>query len=267
MVKRSIAFRKIQRNKSVKNNRSATPETIEEGKLHFYDYEKTHFRGITFSKNEKEISKIMCTEKIVCHKMPFQRTKKLTPEQQKKHLQRYLATISNPAMREYIKFRFHQLTFKIEKNENPWVIFSLDDGISDQQIKDLTNPELKNIKVALNMEGLMSYGYYLYEMMLPGFVKKLSDLTKSTIKDCDLGELIFGGKKKLANLREMFHNLKRTIGMKNIFIIANNYEWYQVKHICNLFSCMFDMNFCENNFRISTDKNKVYDIVTKLAYS
>ena len=259
--------RKTKERRRVRNNQSRKKEQTNDTKLHFYDYDESSFKGVTFTGNEEDVTKIMCTGNVICHKMPYHRKNKFTPAQLTKHMQRYVAAVSNPAMKEYIRFRHHQLTFQIAKNEELYPFFYLDDGITEKQLNDLSDPMLRNVKVVLSMEGMMSYGNYLYEMLLPGFVAKLSRVTKSNITDCDLGELIFGGKKKVAALRKMFHNLKNTIGLKNVYIITRNYYWYNPKHICQLFNCTFDIHFFETNLFVPEEKEKPYDFIKKLAFT
>ena len=71
MVKSKTAKKSNKRNKlnKIKNKTKKIEKISNKDKVfHFFDDHIGWMKGITFSKDEKKIESIMCTNNIVCHK-------------------------------------------------------------------------------------------------------------------------------------------------------------------------------------------------------
>ena len=61
--------------------------------FHFFDDHSGWMKGITFSKDEKKIESIMCTNNIVCHKVPNPNNDTISEKKYKYLLNNYISKI------------------------------------------------------------------------------------------------------------------------------------------------------------------------------
>jgi hypothetical protein len=236
--------------------------------IHFFDdnngYDKNgFFSGITFKKNK--IETIMCTGNIVCHKVPNPNNNLISKKKYYELINKYVARITNPNMRNYIK---HEIQNMIEYNptgkDKYWAWYDVECGLTKEQIYFLKNPDLKDIIVCFDMDATLHQTSGIEKYRTSEFIKILSNLTKSKITYDDLGELYFGGKKRLDSIKEMFTNLNNTIGMQNVYVITANQTTSIPEILPDLYSKLFNVKFLRKNVRQSNKEMSKFDIIKEI---
>ena len=235
--------------------------------FHFFDDYIGFMKGITFSKDEKKIESIMCTNNIVCHKTKNQQDN-IGKKRYNELLNKYISKISNKNMANYIKIQYnHDIQYNIDKKKN--IYNSYYDpycGLTDDQIHFLLNPNLKDIVVGFDMDSTLHQTAGFTNKPLNIFIKNISILTKSKITLNDVGEYYFGGKERLQKIKEVFQNLNKTIGMQNVYVITANPGSLVPVIIPYLYSKLFNIKFLKSNVKVSSnDKNiSKYDIIKEI---
>jgi hypothetical protein len=228
-------------------------------KFHFYDDQQFRFTGVTFS-DDGDITGMMCTGDIVCHKIKQQYESTFSPSEIDRKLNVYLSKISNPGMREFIRYR-HMYLSDSDKPNARFAYFSADVGMTDRDIYPLCDPNLRDVVIGFDMDGTLHQLGYFTNVPTKELVSMLSRLTKTRITYNDVGEMYFGGKERLAKFRVMFQNLAKTIGLRNVYIITANPSTKLKQILPDLYSTIFRINFPPGNVRVCTDTLTKYDII------
>ena len=231
--------------------------------FHFYDDLRHNFEGVTLS-TDNTISDMMCTGNIVCHKVKGTWDQETyTPQEVQSHLRRYMARMSNPAMRRYMAY-IHQYwsTRDRFKPDELLPYFAVDIGMSDKDIKDMSNPTLRNAVVGFDMDlTLHQFGYFV-SIPLNDFTAMISKLTGAKITNDDIGELYFGGHQRFAKCKAMFQNLAKTIGMKNVYVITSNPSPMLDEILPEMYSKLFHVRFMKGNVKATKKLGKSkYEII------
>ena len=241
--------RKRNRSKSVKRVPvvKRVPPTF-----HFYDDLRHNFEGVTLSK-DSTISEIMCTGNIMCHKVKGTHDKAMyTPKEVLNHLRKYVARMSNPAMRRYIAY-IHQ-NWSASDNFKPEELvpyFITDVGITDKDIEQMSDPTLRNAIVGFDMDlTLHQFGYFT-NLPLNRLAAMIGKLTDANISYDDVGELYFGGRERFEKCRTMFQNLAKTIGMKNVYVITSNSSPVVDENLPDMYSKLFHVRFVQGNVKVT----------------
>ena len=235
--------------------------------FHFFDDHSGWMEGITFSKDEKKIESIMCTNNIVCHKTKNQEDN-IGKKRYNELLNKYISKISNKNMANYIKINYNdKINYNINKKNN--IYNSYYDpycGLTDDQIHFLLNPNLKDIVIGFDMDVTLHQTAGFTNKPLKIFMKNISELTKSKITINDIGEYYFGGKERLQKMKEVFQNLNKTITMQNVYIITANQGSLVPVIIPYLYSKLFNIKFLKSNVKVSNNKKKIskYDIIKEI---
>ena len=230
--------------------------------VHYYDHHENSFQGLTFNEDGKSIKNIMCTGNIVCHKVATHRARKFTRAETAKHVKNYLCKISNPAMRDYIRFRQFMLEFRTESTDPlNYPYFYLDDGFSAEDYYDLMNPNIKNCRYVFNFDTLIYFAYHFSHMIKKDFVERLSALLHTKITYEDLGEMLFGGKDNLSKLKQVFKNLDHTVGLQNVYLLIKNEFWLDRDKLWYMICRIFDAKFVKDNLKVKTDQHGRYAII------
>lgn len=234
---------------------------VKHRKLHFYDDQQFRFDGVTFS-DEGDITNMMCTGDIVCHKIK-QYESPFSQSEIDRKLNMYLSKISNPGMRDFIRYRHMYLSDSDRPNER-FAYFNTDVGMTDSDIYPLCDPNLRDVVVAFDMDGTLHQLGYFTNSPTTELVSMLSRLTKTRITCDDIGEMYFGGKERLNKFRVMFQNLAKTIGLRNVYIITANPSTKLKQILPDLYSKIFRINFLPGNVRVCSDTLTKYDIIKQI---
>ena len=255
--------KKKETRKNKENNNTKKKENNKDKIFHFYDDHIGWMKGITFSKDEKKIESIMCTNNIVCHKVPNLNNYIITEKKYKYLLNKYISRISNKNMRKYIEIDSdNSIVYNSNKKKNSYSInYNVECGLTDEQIHFLLNPNLKDIIIGFDMDGTLHQTLVFINKPLKIFMKNISILTKSKITINDIGEYYFGGKERLQKIKEVFQNLNKTIGMQNVYIITANPSSLIPTIIPYLYSKLFNIKFLKSNVKVVNDNNSKYDII------
>jgi len=234
--------------------------------FHFFDDHSGWMKGITFSKDEKKIESIMCTNNIVCHKVPNPNNDIITEKKYKYLLNKYISRISNKNMRKYIEINSdNNIVYNINKKKNSYSMFyDVECGLTDDQIHFLLNPNLKDIIIGFDMDATLHQTVGFTNKPLKIFMKNISILTRSKITINDIGEYYFGGKERLQKIKEVFQNLNKTIGMKNVYIITANQASLVPTILPYLYSKLFNIKFLKSNVKVTNNNNTKYAIINKI---
>jgi hypothetical protein len=243
----------------MKTRKSKPRKTVR--KLHFYDDQEFRFNGVTFS-DKGDITSMMCTGDIVCHKIKQYETTYSQSEIDRK-LNMYLAKISNPGMRDFIRYR-HMYFSDSDKPKERYAYFNPDVGMTDRDIYPLCDPNLRDVVVAFDMDGTLHQLGYFTNSPAEELASMLSRLTKTRITHDDIGEMYFGGKERLSKFRAMFQNLAKTIGLRNVYVVTANPSTKLKQILPDLYSKIFRINFPPGNVRVSTDALSKYDIIKQI---
>ena len=181
MVKSKTAKKSNKRNKLNKiKNKTKKIEKIEkisnkDKVFHFFDDHIGWMKGITFSKDEKKIESIMCTNNIVCHKVPNPNNDTITEKKYKYLLNKYISKISNKNMRKYIEIDSNDsIVYNINKKKNSYSIFyDVECGLTDDQIHFLLNPNLKDIIIGFDMDSTLHQTAGFVRKPLKIFIKNM----------------------------------------------------------------------------------------------
>ena len=270
MVKSKTAKKSNKKNKlnKTKNKTKKIEKISNKDKVfHFFDDDSGWMRGITFSKDEKKIETIMCTNNIVCHKTKNQEDN-IGKKRYYNLLNKYISKISNKNMANFIKIKYNdQVEYNINEKNNIYnSFFDPYSGLTDDQIHFLLNPNLKDIVIGFDMDSTLHQTAGFTNKPLKIFMKNISELTKSKITLNDVGEYYFGGKERLQKIKEVFQNLNKTIGMQNVYIITANQGSFVPVIIPYLYSKLFNIKFLKSNVKVSNnDKNiSKYDIIKEI---
>ena len=272
MVKSKTAKKSNKRNKLNKANKTKKIEKIKkisnkDKNFHFFDDNSGWMTGITFSKDEKKIESIMCTNNIVCHKTKNQQDN-IGKKRYNELLNKYISKITNKNMANYIKIQHnHEIQYNIDKKKNIYNSFyDPYSGLTDDQIHFLLNPNLKDIVIGFDMDSTLHQTTGFTNKPLKIFIKNISELTKSKISINDVGEYYFGGKERLQKIKEVFQNLNKTIGMQNVYIITANHGSLVPIIIPYLYSKLFNIKFLKSNVKVSNNNKNIskYDIIKEI---
>ena len=185
----------------------------------------------------------------------------------KQLLNTYISRISNPNMRNFIRFRSEQTHgLYSEKPIKHYSYFDVEAGINDEHLHFLMDPNLsKNVIIGFDMDYTLHQMGYFTNILTKNFIDILSKLTKSKISYNDIGEYYFGGKERLKKMKDMFQNLNKTIGMYNVYVITANPSTLIKEIIPDLYSKLFNIKFKQENVKV-TVPNKVtkYDIIKQI---
>ena len=122
---------KIIKNKNKKNNNIINKDKI----FHFFDDHIGWMKGITFDKDEKKIESIMCTNNIVCHKVPNPNGDAITNKKYKYLLKSYISRISNKNMRNYIRYEIEMDKYcSLNNKDECYIKFDTECGLTDDQM-------------------------------------------------------------------------------------------------------------------------------------
>jgi len=258
---------KLNKLNKIKNKTKKIKKLSNKDKFfHFFDDHSGWMKGITFSKDEKKIESIMCTNNIVCHKVPNINNYSITEKKYKYLLNKYISRISNKNMRKYIEIDSdNSIRYNSNKKKNSYSInYDVECGLTDEQIHFLLNPNLKDIIIGFDMDGTLHQTLVFINKPLKIFMKNISILTKSKITINDIGEYYFGGKERLQKIKEVFQNLNKTIGMQNVYIITANSSSLIPTIIPYLYSKLFNIKFLKSNVKVVNDDNSKYDIIKEI---
>jgi len=273
---------KYRSNKNKKANKAITAKKANKNKkdkkkhnenkvVHLFDDNAGHdkngvFSGITFKNNK--IETIMCMDNIVCHKVPNPNNNIVSKKKYYELLNKYIARITNPNMRNYIKydnyFNHDTIEYNVNEKDKYTVWYDVECGLTEEQIYFLKNPDLKDIIVCFDMDSTLHQSSSIVNYRSSAFIKILSNITKSKITYNDLGELYFGGKKRLDSIKEMFTNLNNTINMKNVYVITANSTISIPEIIPDLYSKLFNVKFLRQNVRQSNINLTKFDIIKEI---
>ena len=205
----------------------------------------------------------MCTGNTVCHKVPNPNNDAIPEKKYKKLLNNYLSKISNPNMRNFIKFKSEQNVEHLPENKTNFnLLFDEECGITDEQMHFLSNPHLENVIIGFDMDSTLHQTAGIIDVNLKNLINLLSNLTKSKITYDDIGEYYFGGKERLKKMKTMFQNLSKTIGTDNVYMITANQSGLVKEIIPELYSKLFDIRFIKENVRVTIPKKLTkYDII------
>lgn len=252
----------VKRTKSKTKVKKETKNENANKKVHYYGNDG--FEGITFSENNKTIKNIMCSGNIVCHKIITDRDK-FKPAQVKQFLKEYMDKISNPGMREYVRFRDFSLQFRVEETDKlNYPYFYLHDGPTKEMYYDLINPALSDCVVVFSLTAIMMYAWHLTFMIEKDFLPRLSTLTRTKITYDDVGEFLFGGKDYLKMYREVFRNLQKTIGIKNVYFIVTKMFYTDAEKIAYLLCEIFKVPFTKANIKLAEGDKKKYKVIKEI---
>lgn len=249
--------------KNKENNNTKKKENNKDKIFHFYDDHIGWMKGITFSKDEKRIENIMCTNNIVCHKTKNQEDN-IGKKRYNNLLNTYISKISNKNMCNFIKLKYNDyIEYNIDKKKNIYnSFFDPYSGLTDDQIHFLLNPNLKDIVIGFDMDATLHQTAGFVNIPLKKFIKNISELTKSKITINDIGEYYFGGKERLKKIKEVFQNLNKTIGMQNVYVITANQSSLIKEILPKLYSKLFNVKFKKENVKVTiTNKLTKYDII------
>lgn len=270
MVKSKTAKKSNKRNKlnKAKNKTKKIEKISNKDKVfHFFDDDIGWMRGITFSKDEKKIESIMCTNNIVCHKTKNQQDN-MGKKKYYNLLNKYISKISNKNMANFIKIKYNdEIQYNINEKNNIYnSFFDPYSGLTDDQIHFLLNPNLKDIVIGFDMDSTLHQTAGFTNKPLKIFIKNISELTKSKITLNDIGEYYFGGKERLKKIKEVFQNLNNTIGMQNVYIITANQSSLLPEIIPYLYSKLFNIKFLKSNVKVSNNNKNIskYDIIKEI---
>ena len=265
MIKNNKTKKKLNKrfNKTKKIGKESNKDKI----FHFFDDNSGWLKGITFSKDEKKIESIMCTNNIVCHKTKNQEDN-IGKKTYYNLLNKYISKISNKNMANFIKIKYNdQIQYNINEKNNIYnSFFDPYSGLTDDQIHFLLNPNLKDIVIGFDMDSTLHQTAGFTNKPLKIFIKNISELTKSKITINDVGEYYFGGKERLKKIKEVFQNLNNTIGMQNVYIITANQSSLLPEIIPYLYSKLFNIKFLKSNVKVSNNNKNItkYDIIKEI---
>ena len=206
----------------------------------------------------------MCTNNIVCHKVPNPNNGTISEKKYKYLLNNYISKISNKNMKNIVKLKNEQELSFNKKNEYS-VYFDIECGLTDDQIHFLLNPNLKDVIIGFDMDSTLHQTAGFTNMHINKFIKLLSELTKSKITINDVGEYYFGGKERLQKIKEVFQNLNKTITMQNVYIITANQGSLIPEILPYFYSKLFDIKFLKSNVKVANNKNlSKYDIIKEI---
>jgi hypothetical protein len=258
--KRKITQKKVRKKRKI--NKESNKDKI----FHFFDDDSAWMKGITFSKDEKKIESIMCTNNIVCHKTKNQEDN-IGKKKYNNLLNIYISKISNKNMVNFIKLQYNNyIDYNINKKNNIYnSFFDPYSGLTDDQIHFLLNPNLKDVIIGFDMDSTLHQTAGFANKPLKIFIKNISELTKSKITINDVGEYYFGGKERLQKIKEVFQNLNKTITMKNVYIITANQSSLIPEILPYFYSKLFDIKFLKSNIKVANNKNlSKYDIIKEI---
>ena len=264
MIKNNKTKKKLNKrfNKTKKIGKESNKDKI----FHFFDDEIGWMKGITFNKDEKKIESIMCTNNIVCHKTKNQ-VNNIGKKKYNNLLNTYISKISNKNMATFIKIKYNDyIEYNINNKNNIFnSFFDPNCGLTDDQIHFLLNPNLKDIIIGFDMDSTLHQTYGFTNKPLNVLIKNISELTKSKITLNDIGEYYFGGKERLQKIKEVFQNLNKTIGMKNVYVITANQSSLIPKFLPYFYSKLFNIKFLKSNVKVSNNNNiSKYDIIKEI---
>jgi hypothetical protein len=257
-MKQSLKKKRTKRSKT--QTKKPKIETLEKKMFHFYDDLKHNFQGVAFSDDDKTMQQ-MCTGNIVCHKVKGSHDRETYSKQEVKLLlRRYLSSISNAAMRKFIKYQH----VKYSSDSDPFPYFDPNAGLSQEDFYFLSNPNLRDVVVGFDMDLTLHQFGYFQNIPTKELVATLSELTRSIIKVEDIGEMYFGGKARFDKCKSMFSNLAKTIGMQNVYIITSNPSSLLTKILPDLYSTLFQVKFVSENLKVTTDNKSKFDFIHEI---
>ena len=251
------------KNNKTKNNKIKNNKIKNNKIFHFFEDHSGWMEGIKFSEDQKKIDSIMCTGNIVCHKTTTQQDN-MSKKKYYNLLNRYTSKISNNNMVNFIKLTYNDyINYNVNKKNNVYnTFFDPDSGLTDEQMNFLMNPYLKDVIIGFDMDSTLHQTFYFINKPLNVFIKNVSTITKSNIKVQDIGEFYFGGKERLKKIKDIFQNLKNTIGINNVYIITANQSSLLREVISELYKKLFDIKLPKENIRVTIPKKLTkHDII------
>lgn len=191
----------------------------------------------------------MCSNNIICIPVRYgDKYKKFTKNLIEKLTNEYVKTINNKIIKKFVIFN-NRDSLLWSLRHNKILIGDINSGISDLQIKELQDTNIKNRIICFDLD------YTLHKTQFRFDYKSIDDFINNlNIHNCydkvgyrDIGELLFGGHKRLDMIDSMFKNLNNTIGVNNIYIITRNTCKYIVDMIYKLYNKLFKIKFKKKN--------------------